>query len=263
MIRCGSRLSKYFVAAAAVMASSLSAASDDGLLKVVSPDLVEVDSYVFREIAASNQSGERVIIDAAMVGDEANRYESMTSAPRFSFAVPEELRDQRLCVDLATKSTGYRRVALMRLVKPVGEVVAHMENPSQLASVRDATTLVAFPTRLASDKPLDACLSQDEWIYPVRHGTVGKGTHPLTLRLLVNTGGGDAKLVQLGETGAAVGLPQRCARDAQSNGTYDRVCSIKLFDSGRPFARIKLTIGRRNASSVVKNFKVATTVGSR
>lgn len=260
---CGRRLIMYLMTAAAVLASSLSATGDDSFLKIVSPDLVEVDSYIFKEIAASNQSGERVIIDAVVMDDGIGGRENMYSASRFSFAVPAELRNQRLCVDLATKSTGFRRVALMRLVKPVGEIVAHMEDSSRRALVNDTTTLVTFPTKLESDKPLEACLSQDEWIYPARFANIDAGATPLTLRLLVNTGGGDAKLVQLSETGAAIGLPQRCARDAKSNGTYDRVCSIKLFDSGRLFARIKLTIGRRNASSVVKNFKVATAVDSR
>lgn len=260
-MRVSSALFAHFFICLLLVQFMAPAMGQDGLPRIASTELQEVSSYVYPEITVLRQSGERLVIDASLFSDliEGDRGIENTGvlSEDFSFLVPDGRKGERFCVDLASRSSGFRMLSLLELIKPVNLVTAHIEAQQNENLDTDGAVLVAFRAQVQSENPLKACLMQDEWLYPVHVASAIATLETPTLQLRINTGGGGASISQLNAAGAVVGDPSICKREDSPNGLYNRVCRLKLFRDQRYFARIRLTIGQRNASSIRKDFNIA------
>lgn len=246
--------------AAALLASSCYSEAttvQTDLPKVVSTDLQEVDSFSYPRQAVNNQSGERLIVDALVFGRETPGSkiddEPVMLTQSFTLGIPGALLDRRICVDISGRSETYRKMALLELVKPMTSVLAHIEEAKPDTSGQSGAVIVAFPAAGQSKEPLKACLQQNEWIYPARLPSSGKGN--LVVQLRVNTGGSDASIVQVKDD-ASVSQPRSCERDETETGLYTRVCRIALETPSDGVAKVRLVVRQRNAIPVRKEFNV-------
>lgn len=255
----------FLACAFAIGAAAANAQSPS--VRVVSDDLHEINSYVYPQRAVNNQSGERLIIDAVMMdpkdADVLSNEDVALLKRNFSFGIPNGRVGERLCVDLASKRAGFRKMSLLELVKPVNQVSARIEIPETEMIGKDGMVMVAYPTRDSSENPVKACLLQEDWIYPAQLSNSGNLVEGAVLQLRINTGGSSASITQLAASGSGIGASQSCGRDDQGNGLYNRVCRLKLLQTEQGPPRIRLTVRQTNASPVQKDFYVAATASKQ
>jgi hypothetical protein len=245
----------FLLGAALFVANSGWAIAQEASPRLISPELSEVDSYVYPKIALLQQAGERVVVDALIIRSD-KRGESSTAtvslSNEFEFNVPPSQQDSRICVDIASAKAGLRKLSLMKLVKPVGRVTAKIDFSREI----DDTVIVAYPTKLQGDNPQTACLASDTWVFPIRELTAYDPNEEATLQLRINTGGTDAKVTQVGENGAAFGDAKLCERDEDPSGLFNRVCRLQLPAYAED-TRIRILIARRNAGSFRKEIRIS------
>ncbi|PYE92690.1 hypothetical protein C8J35_1213 [Rhizobium sp. PP-F2F-G38] len=253
-----SPFSLLFFAVILVTGSCASARAES--VRVVSDDLHEINSFIFPQRAVNNQSGERLVIDAVMMdasdADTLSNEDTALLKRNFSFGIPEGKIGERLCVDLASKHAGFRKVSLLELINPVDQVSARIDIPETATFGQDGMVMVAYPTKDKSEDPVKACLLQEDWIYPAQLSASGQLGDDRVLQLRINTGGSAASVIQLTATNAGIGRSQSCDRDDRGNGLFNRVCRLKLLRTAQGFTRIRLTVRQTNASPIQKDFYV-------
>lgn len=229
--------------------------------RVVSDQMEEVSAYLFTKKEVDNQSGERIVIDALLfdarpvVSDD--KVGTTLLNGEFSLFIPSGSEGKRFCVDLASRTASFRRMAIYKLTKPVHEINAHIEASDTGEIDASGAVMVAFSTNDHSQNPLEACLLQDDWIYPARHRSAGKDPDGLTLQFRINSGNASSTLVQVNEDNVAVGQPSNCTRDEGKNGLFDRLCRIDLFSTASGVARVKIKIRQRSGLPLERVFNVA------
>jgi len=229
----------------------------DPSFRVVSNDLEEVGAYVFTQREVNNQSGERIVVDALLYGDttSANDDAAVLLDKTFSLVVPNGQQGERICVDLASKTASLRRTAVFRLTKSVERIDAHVELGDDIRE--GGAVMVAFSTRDQSKNPLEACLLQDDWIFPARPNSRLEEGEASVLQLRLNSGNETSTVVQVDANNVAIGKPIVCDRDDGKNGMFDRICRLKLLSTATGIARVKTKLRQRNGLPTERIFNVA------
>lgn len=229
--------------------------------RVVSSDIEEVGDHVFTEKDVINQSGERIVIDAllfdAKAGVSYGEGDSTLLKDDFTLFIPSGTEGKRFCVDLASRTASFRRIAIFKLKKSVREISAHIDLSDTGEIGAGGAVMVAFSTADDSQNPLEACLLQDDWIYPARHKSLEGDQDDLVLQFRINSGNASSTVIQLDDDNVAVGQSTSCARDEGKNGLFDRVCRLKLFRTESGIARIKTRIRQRSGLPLERVFNVA------
>ncbi len=227
---------------------------------IVSEELVEVSTHVFSHSSITNQSGERLIIDALLFDERfiagTDAGDTTLLSDNFSFVVPHGQQGARLCVDLASRSAVYRRMSVFELKKSTQKIHAHLRRPSTSDIGPDGAVMVVFSTTDPSRKALEACLLQSDWIFPARHNSVLDGSNVI-LQLRLNSGNGESSIVQVDENKVAIGGGAKCSREYGKNGMFDRICRLSLAANASGTAAVKIRVRQRSGPPMERFFRIA------